>query len=160
MTPWEQTYSCCSSIRNESFCYLSWDLSDCLLLHHNLVYPDWYSILFNLDNQHTRQTILFFKCKWCESGDLERLNSFYTVRLPVFELSYSKACFISTLLHWLKKYVKIQLLDLLKCLQICSKQSVKTTPEAYCGSDHELFIVKFRLKLKKVGKSLDHSGMT
>ena len=29
---------------------------------------------------------------------------------------------------------------------------MKTTPEAYCGSDHELFIVKFRLKLKKVGK--------
>jgi len=28
------------------------------------------------------------------------------------------------------------------------------------GSDHELFIAKFRLKLKKVGKPLDHSGMT
>jgi len=28
------------------------------------------------------------------------------------------------------------------------------------GSDHELLIAKFRLKLKKVGKSLDHSGMT
>ena len=28
------------------------------------------------------------------------------------------------------------------------------------GSDHELLIVKFRLKLKKKGKSLDHSGMT
>ena len=27
------------------------------------------------------------------------------------------------------------------------------------GSDHELLIVKFRLKLKKVGKPLDHSGM-
>ena len=29
-----------------------------------------------------------------------------------------------------------------------------------CGSDHELLIVKFRIKLKKVGKPLDHSGMT
>ena len=28
------------------------------------------------------------------------------------------------------------------------------------GSDHELLIAKFRLKLKKVGKILDHSGMT
>ena len=28
------------------------------------------------------------------------------------------------------------------------------------GSDHELLIAKFRLKLKKVGKPLDHSGMT
>ena len=32
---------------------------------------------------------------------------------------------------------------------------------ADCGSDHELLIAKFRLKLKKVGKKpLNHSGMT
>ena len=30
--------------------------------------------------------------------------------------------------------------------------SSKTTLEADCGSDHQLLIVKFRLKLKKVGK--------
>ena len=29
----------------------------------------------------------------------------------------------------------------------------KTRPGADCGSDHELLIVKFRLKLKKVGKA-------
>ena len=29
---------------------------------------------------------------------------------------------------------------------------MKTRPGADCGSDHELFIAKFRLKLKKVGK--------
>ena len=29
----------------------------------------------------------------------------------------------------------------------------KTRPGADCGSDHELFIAKFRLKLKKVGKT-------
>ena len=29
----------------------------------------------------------------------------------------------------------------------------KTTPGADCGSDHELLIVKFRLELKKVGKT-------
>ena len=28
------------------------------------------------------------------------------------------------------------------------------------SSDHELLIAKFRLKLKKEGKPLDHSGMT
>ena len=39
-------------------------------------------------------------------------------------------------------------------------QSAKTRPGADCGSDHELLIGKFRLKLKKVGKILDHSGMT
>ena len=31
--------------------------------------------------------------------------------------------------------------------------STKTRPGADCGSDHELFIAKFRLKLKKVGKT-------
>ena len=41
-----------------------------------------------------------------------------------------------------------------------STQSAKTRPGADCGSNHELLIAKFRLKLKKVGKPLDHSGMT
>ena len=31
--------------------------------------------------------------------------------------------------------------------------SSKTTLEADCGSDHQLLIVKFRLKLNKVGKT-------
>ena len=34
-----------------------------------------------------------------------------------------------------------------------SKQSAKTRPGANCGSDHELLIGKFRLKLKKVRKT-------
>ena len=34
-----------------------------------------------------------------------------------------------------------------------SIQSAKTGPEADCGSDHELLIAKFRLKLKKVRKT-------
>ena len=43
---------------------------------------------------------------------------------------------------------------------ICSKrwrssiQSAKTRPGADCGSDHELLIAKFRLKLKKVRKTV------
>ena len=32
-------------------------------------------------------------------------------------------------------------------------QSAKTRPGANCGSDHELLIAKFRLKLKKIGKT-------
>ena len=32
-------------------------------------------------------------------------------------------------------------------------QSEKTRPGANCGSDHKLHIVKFRLKLKKVGET-------
>ena len=34
-----------------------------------------------------------------------------------------------------------------------SIQSAKTRPGTDCGSDHELLIAKFRLKLKKVGKT-------
>ena len=32
-------------------------------------------------------------------------------------------------------------------------QAAKTRPGADCGSDHELLITKFRLKVKKVGKT-------
>ena len=35
-----------------------------------------------------------------------------------------------------------------------SIQSAKTRPGAGCGSDHELLIAKFRLKFKKVGKTI------
>ena len=34
-----------------------------------------------------------------------------------------------------------------------SIQSAKTRPGADCGSDHELLITKFRLKLKNIGKT-------
>ena len=34
-----------------------------------------------------------------------------------------------------------------------SIQSTKSRPKAECGSDHELLIAKFRLKLKKAGKT-------
>ena len=36
----------------------------------------------------------------------------------------------------------------------------KTRLGADCSTEHKLLIVKFRLKLKKVGKKIDHSGMT
>ena len=45
--------------------------------------------------------------------------------------------------------------DYILCCQIwrSSIQSVKRRLGADCGSDHELLIAKFRLKLKKVGKT-------
>ena len=36
---------------------------------------------------------------------------------------------------------------------VSSIQSAKTRPGADCGSDHELLIAKYRLKLKKVEKT-------
>uniref|UniRef100_A0A8D2L819 Endonuclease/exonuclease/phosphatase domain-containing protein n=1 Tax=Varanus komodoensis TaxID=61221 RepID=A0A8D2L819_VARKO len=46
-------------------------------------------------------------------------------------------------------------IDYVFCSQRWSSpiQTVKTRPGADCGSDHELLVAKFRLKLKKVGKS-------
>ena len=37
---------------------------------------------------------------------------------------------------------------------LSSIQSTKTRPGADCGSDYELLLAKFRLKLKKVGKNI------
>ena len=46
-------------------------------------------------------------------------------------------------------------IDYIRCSQRwrSSIQSTKTRPGADCGSDHKLLIAKFRLKLKKVGKT-------
>ena len=38
-------------------------------------------------------------------------------------------------------------------LSLLSQQKKKKSPGADCGSDHELLNAKFRLKLKKVGKT-------
>ena len=47
------------------------------------------------------------------------------------------------------------MIDYILCSQrwINTIQSAKTRLESKCGSDHELLIAKFRLKLKKVGKT-------
>ena len=40
-----------------------------------------------------------------------------------------------------------------KVYRVSKKQKQKHRPGVVCGSDHELFLEKFRLKLKKVGKT-------
>ena len=47
---------------------------------------------------------------------------------------------------------RILSITLLACWRSCIL-STKTRPGTDCGSDHELLIAKFRLKLKKVGKT-------
>ena len=47
---------------------------------------------------------------------------------------------------------KIRLTIFFKLKMRSSIQSAETRLRADCGSDHELLIAKFRLKLKKVGK--------
>ena len=51
--------------------------------------------------------------------------------------------------------------DYILCIQRwrSSIQLAKARLGADCGTDHELLIAKFRLKWKKVGKPLKHSGM-
>ena len=47
------------------------------------------------------------------------------------------------------------MIDYILCSQRWRRsiQSAKIRPGADCGSDHEILIVKFRLKLKKAGKA-------
>ena len=55
---------------------------------------------------------------------------------------------------WAAVYGVAQSQTQLKWLSSSSSiQSGKTRPGADCGSDHELLIAKFRLKLKKIGKT-------
>ena len=68
-----------------------------------------------------------------------------------------------TLYTWTSPYGQHRnQIDYILCSQRwrSSIQSTKPRPGADCGSDHELLIAKLRLKLKKLGKPLDHSGMT
>ena len=53
-------------------------------------------------------------------------------------------------------------IDIILCSQRwrSSIHSAKARPGADCGSDHELLIAKFRLKLKKVGKTIRPFNMT
>ena len=53
------------------------------------------------------------------------------------------------------RWSKPKSIDYIPCSQRwrSSIQPAKTRPGADCGSDHELLIAKFRLKLKKVGKT-------
>ena len=58
---------------------------------------------------------------------------------------------------WTSPYGQYQnLIDYILCSQRwrSSIQSAKTRPGADCGSDHELLIAKFRLKFKKVEKTI------
>ena len=81
--------------------------------------------------------------------DLE-LNIFYRIFIPS--------------LHFRNNKTKVQKVNwlyiILHKLHPGFPGQQKTRPGADCGSDHELLIDKFRLKLKKVGKPLYHSGMT
>ena len=57
--------------------------------------------------------------------------------------------------HWQKLHIKGILQDILENWK-CKGQNVgslERRPGADCGSDHELLIAKFRLKLNKVGKT-------
>ena len=58
----------------------------------------------------------------------------------------------TTTISW---YQVFKLFDYILCSQRWrySIQSAKTIPGVECGSDHEFLIAKFRLKVKKVGKT-------
>ena len=59
----------------------------------------------------------------------------------------------STYRHHQMVNTKIRLIIFFAAKDRSSIQSAETIPGADCGPDHELLIAKFKLKLKKVGKT-------
>ena len=57
------------------------------------------------------------------------------------------------MINFVLKYFKANMVILFTPCWRSSIQSAKTRPGANCGSDHKFLIAKFRLKLKKVGKT-------
>ena len=95
---------------------------------------------------HSSEWTLFSPC--LDSHIQARLLFLWTLLLPTQSPTWS---------HWaplLCPSPRLQI-DYITCSQRWrrSLQSAKTRPGADCGSDHELLIAKFRLKLKKVGKT-------
>ena len=58
--------------------------------------------------------------------------------------------------RWLVMEIRLIIFFAAKDGEVLNSQQ-KTRPGADCGSDHELLIAKFKLKLKKVGENTNHS---
>ena len=89
---------------------------------------------------------------WNEAG--QRLTEFYPENTLVIANSHTTTQ--QKTLHWTSLDGQHQnQIDYILCNQRWRSciQSAKTRPGADCGSDHELLIAKFRLKLKKLGKT-------
>ena len=65
-------------------------------------------------------------------------------------------------MEFIGEYRQRNQIDYILCSQRWRKsiQSAKTGPRVDYGSDHELLIAKFRLKLKKVGETTTRPLMT
>ena len=83
------------------------------------------------------------------------LSCFFDDPVDVGNLISGSSAFSKTSLNVWK--FTVHMIDYVLCSQRwrSSIQLAKTRLGANCGSDHELLIAKFRLKLKKVGKPLD-----
>ena len=75
------------------------------------------------------------------------------VLLPIITFSYTHRLLRVDYASEIMFYSTIALSVDTICGWRSSIQSAKTRPGADCGSGHELLIAKFRLKLKKVGKT-------
>ena len=91
--------------------------------------------------------------------------SLYELQWSLYKKEYLRTCTNNNhdiSINWYWKYSNRLIFRYLTgayVVFLCSQrwrssiQSTKTRPWADCGSDHELLIVKFRLKLKKIGKT-------
>ena len=94
-------------------------------------------------------------CPWSTKQSRSKANRV----LPRECICHSKRCLPTTQEKTLHMHITRRSILKSNWLYFCSKrwrssiQSAKTRPGADCGSDHELLIAKFRLKLEKVGKT-------
>ena len=103
----------------------------------------------------------YFKCKWIKCTN-QKTGGVGTKTRAIYMLSTRDLVISNTVFQQHKRRLYTctssdgqhwNQIDYIFCSQRwrSSIQSAKTRPGADCGSDHELLIAKFRLKLKRVG---------
>ena len=101
-------------------------------------------------NTWSNRQIWPWNMKWCRAKTNRVLPRKCTGHNNLFQQHKRRLCTWTSPdgQHWNQ-------IDYILCSQRwrSSIHSTKTRPGADCGSDHELLIAKFRLKLKKVGKT-------
>ena len=122
-------------------------------------WPKYWSFSFSISPSNEHPGLVSFKMDWLDllavQGTLKSLHQHHSSKASILWCSafqqHKRRFYTRTLPDGQHR----NQIDYILCSQrwTSSIQSAKTRPGADCGSDHELFIAKSRLKLKKVGEN-------